>query len=222
LHAGGGLIMATTWDPAQIHGALTLSAGNLQSTSGDASDDYTQVTTTSAAWTTQKVYMEMTGYISAGVGSYYNSTNSRVGLLDGGGLAGFTHSLVWFQDGRIWFNNSATGMPTGASFGVAAATLTVGVAIDRTNMRAWARPHGANWNGTAGADPAANVGGINISAFVGAVTLYMDLQGAANQHCQLNAGATAFLDGPPAGFNGPDYLAAGAALAQSLVSVVSH
>lgn len=63
---------------------------------------------------------------------------------------------------------SVDGTPSGASIGTVAQGDVIGVAVDMTLGKIWLKPMvgsqvGTNWNGTVGADPTFDVGGITIA-----------------------------------------------------------
>lgn len=114
-------------------------------------------------------------------GKYLGQENS-VGLFAGSGLVYIGAASVDTVD--FWVNN-----------------VPVYFAVDKDNDRLWIRT-GGYWNADASADPASNVGGIDISAFAGA-TLYPAVAFADNNaKCRS---AEVSLPGvfPPNGFTRP-------------------
>ena len=71
--------------------------------------------------------------------------------------------------GVIWYNGSSTGKTLGGS---ATAGDFVCVAVDMDNKRFWARRNAGNWNGDATANPATNVGGVDISSVFASNSAY--------------------------------------------------
>lgn len=112
-----------------------------------------------------------------------------------------THVCAVTAAGNI-YNQSNSG-PTQLNGGsVVAAGTVFACAFDLDNRRAWFKSSttsNTNWNANGSADPASNVGGINISGLAGSVyaTIWMRDRMAG----RINFGDSSFVYTPPAGFN---------------------
>lgn len=90
--------------------------------------------------------------------------------LTGNGLAGQAVMTVAKGDvSRIWVDGSDTGVEGGVS--IVFASTVVGIAVDLDARKLWFRVTASgNWNNDAANNPAAGVGGIDISALIGTPT----------------------------------------------------
>lgn len=104
-----------------------------------------------------------------------------------------------FSSGQIYYSGSSTGITLGSLF----ASHTICNAIDLVNNRFWARIDGGNWNGSGTADPATNVGGINISSIFSGIAAYpaASMQAAVSPCSTANFGASSFAFSKPSGFS---------------------
>ena len=200
--AGG----SETWSTAAADkgGAPVLSGGNLVATSGQANNDIIRA---DGAQGKGKLYFEITwtgaarngcgvglAQKSAAIASVYSNVTGGVGYFSGSGF--------------IYINGSYSGISYPTWNG--SSTLTICVAIDFENDRAWFRQNNGNWNNNASNDPATNVGGIDISSISlnAALAPFVSFQGATGQIATANFGGSAFSYTAPSGFSGvamPDY-----------------
>jgi hypothetical protein len=147
---------AGTWNPADCSASITLSGGNLIATT----------TTTAAAG--------VRGNIATSTGKYYceytfttvNTNSTEVGFGKSSAVlsSGSSVGIAWInRTGPITINNVGTGV----SLGTISVGGTVSVAIDCTAKLIWFRiaPSG-NWNNSGTANPAAGVGGFDISSIM--------------------------------------------------------
>lgn len=189
----------TTWNPFDTNGTVTLTNGNLTATSGTSDGAVRSF----ASQTTGKFYFEITW------GPFAPTNNDGCGVIKpapaslslwrgAAGTGGLL--LVCGPTGPIYRNNVNTGVSIGA---VSAAGAVVSWAIDLTNMQAWARVNGGNWNGSGTANPATNVGGIDVSAVFTGFGVSAGFTGHvfAGKQATANFGATAFAFAVPSGFN---------------------
>jgi hypothetical protein len=65
----------------------------------------------------------------------------------------------------------------------------------------WARPNGGQWNGSGTADPATNVGGLDISQFARCGVYPFAAMGASGDSCTFNFGPSGFTGTVPSGFS---------------------
>jgi hypothetical protein len=96
------------------------------------------------------------------------------------------------------------GSSTGISIGSFTTNDVACIAIDFTNKRGWFRRNGGNWNNNATYDPATNVGGVDLSAWLisSPVHYYFPAAtfNAASKNVTANFGATSFAQAVPSGF----------------------
>jgi len=195
--------MPTTWNPADKTGNTTLSNGNLTSAFSTTNDGVRSVYSDSAG----KWYWEAIFTSGAGAGVGFANASAVLGT-------------VWSTNGvnAVLYKNGSTYV-NGVSQGVSITFLfrTFGIAIDFAAQRVWLKnvTDGGNWNNNVSADPATNVGGVNIAA-IGS-PLFALLAGGSN-NWTANFGATAFAGTVPSGFTvgfGP--AAASAAMARAMI-----
>jgi hypothetical protein len=108
-----------------------------------------------------------------------------------------TGAAAFTRLGPIWINNANSGV----SIGTRAVNDVIGIAVDITARLIWFRVSPAGiWNNSGTADPAAGVGGINISALSGALYVLVSTGTTANDAITVNFGASAFTGAVPSGF----------------------
>lgn len=186
--------MATTWDPATV-ALVTLSGGNLIATStGTTEREQGAHVAFAQAKNSGKWYFEATvasavgGDVGIGIGT---TTSTFTGIGYGGGVTG---ANSYIATGNIWINGANAGTVGGISG-------LVGIAVDLDNRKIWyCQPPSSAWNSGAGS-PAANTGGLAISA--GAMVPFCtfgDASGAPGGSWTANFGASAFVGAIPVGF----------------------
>lgn len=193
LYAGAAAPAAMTWDPAAVASNVTLSNGNLTITFASANSN-TQTHATGGGHSTGKYYYEAllsaiggTDPISVGVAQATASLSSYCGNTGSAGL--FVKSAVPVVNGV-----------TQTALVAAAAGNTLCIATDLDNSRIWFRLNAGNWNNNGSADPATNVGGINISTITGGLILPAASINAGPSNLTANFGTTAYAQTPPSGF----------------------
>jgi hypothetical protein len=200
LAATEGAAVATTWNPADKSANVTLSNGNLTAQGTNSSDGGVRSTTsqTSGKFYFEVTWLSATGGVDAGCGI---ATSAAV--LTSMGSTALGIALV-YQSGAIYVNGTNTGISIGTN------TAPVCIALDLTNSRIWFRIGGGNWNNSGTANPATNVGGINISALfpTNAAFAAVTVQNTTNTYT-VNFGASAFAQTVPSGFTAWGGLAAG-------------
>jgi hypothetical protein len=188
-----------TLDPATVT-AVTLSGGNLVATNtGTTSADQGARVANAAGKTSGKYYFEVT------YTTWLNGINYGVGVgttgstYTGMGNGGTTGAVVFGTPFNVWVNGGASGVSLGASLTTG---TVIGAAVDLDNRKIWFRksPSG-NWNNNASYDPAANTGGITISAgTMVPFCVFGGSGGVANNVMTGNFGASGFAGAVPSGF----------------------
>jgi hypothetical protein len=149
--------------------------------------------------TAGKLYFEITWNV-APTGANTGCGVAYAGAVLGGALNSSASGglITYGTNGNIWYN----GFNTGLTLGAFALGNTTCVAIDLPNMRGYLRKGAGLWNGTAGADPASNTGGIDILAVFAANAVFAAVTAnmLANPLATVNFGATAFAQTVPSGF----------------------
>ena len=194
----GGLpaVVPVTWSPTD-NVTTTLSNGNL---TGSCTATNNSIVRGTAAKSSGKLYFE-----EAWTGAFRgNSTMTGIALLSAGlaTISSASTGAVSYSSAGSVFNNSATAVATGYPVWNNATAVTICVAVDLSNDRIWFRLNGGLWNNSAPADPAANVGGLDISnlfAATGAAPIAL-MQGNTGIIATANFGATAFAQAMPSGF----------------------
>lgn len=185
-----------TWNPADKV-TTTLSNGDLTGNCTAINNSIVRATTAKAS---SKVYFEI-----AWSGAFRgNSTMAGIALLSAT-LANISSAItgaVCYSCAGSIFNNSFTPVATGHPVWNNATPVTICVAVDLFNDRIWFRLNNGVWNNSGTADPATNVGGIDISnlfASAGAAPVAL-FQGNTGIIATANFGATAFAQAVPSGF----------------------
>jgi len=178
----------TAWNPSDKL-TTTLSNSNLTATATATSSGCRGV----LGKTTGKAFCEFTWSVSANTLTYAGfalaTTNLAMGLNATPGQCGVQ------RGGAVGINGSSV-----TAIGAMVAGDTVSMAVDLDAHVVWFRkaPSG-NWNNSGTANPATGVGGLSISAIVGAV--YPIFFGAlANEAVTANFGGSAFVGAVPSGY----------------------
>lgn len=154
----------TSWDAANSSSAYTLSALNRTATKSSADGD--QMTRSLDSFSGKKVYAELlvsNDFLWIGVG------NASYSIAAAPGNTGGLNDSIGFY----WGDNVRYGGSTIISgVGNNPVPSRLPIAIDAVNMRFWAKMSNGLWNNSGTADPATNVGGIDISA-MGTGPLYL-------------------------------------------------
>jgi hypothetical protein len=186
-----GALIGTTWNPSDKSANITLSNGNLTAQGTNGSDGGVRSTTSKS---TGKHYFEVT-WLSAtgGVNSGCGIATSAA-VLAGMGATALGVALM-YQSGTIYVNGTSSGITIGTP------SAPICIAVDLTNSRIWFRVGAGNWNNSGTANPATNVGGINIAALFPASAAYaaVTTQNSTNTYT-ANFGASAFTQTVPSGF----------------------
>jgi hypothetical protein len=189
-----GSIYTNTLDTTFNAANQTFSGGNLTTT---AIGNSNQNARTLLAFTSGKIYFEATMVVINGQpGIGIGNANVVAGTYAGSTQSGFTY----IANGQVYTNGgSATTL---LAFG---ATDVICVAVDIANKKLWFRKNGLLWNNTAGNDPAANVGGLDLTTLLGINgTVYPQTNvSSTGDQVRINLGATAFAQAVPAGFTAP-------------------
>jgi len=147
-----------TLDPVMKSGLVTLDATLLQATFAGGGQAVVLGTLPLSAgkWYFEAKYVSGTTSSNASVGLCRRNEDlaAQVGYDGNGQEVG-----VFQNSGNIYTDGTNTA--AGSSFGTA--NDVVSVAYDADNRTAWFRTNGQQWNGSATADPATNVGGIAVS-----------------------------------------------------------
>lgn len=198
--AGGPVtppLVPATLDPATVT-AVTLSGGNLVATNtGTTSNDQGARIATASGKTAGKYYFEVTTSTSTAGGARSTGVGTTASTFTTMGQTGTTGSAC-FLTGTVYANSLN---PVNTDSVVVAGSVR-GVAVDLDNRKIWFRksPSGT-WNGNAGFDPAANTGGVTISA--GTMVPFITFGGgggASGNVMTANFGASAFAGAVPSGF----------------------
>jgi len=148
---------------------------------------------------TDKRYFEVKS-----VGAITVTTASAIGIttgaadLDAIADTGLLTAGINVRNGNIFFN----GTTTIATFGTRADGDVFRFAVDFTNKRLWITYNNNNWNNSGSADPATNVGGIDISSVFGTAAAYPVAMFETLAVSQVITVDPAFAFAVPAGFVG--------------------
>lgn len=187
-------VVNNTWNPADKTASMTLSNGNL--TAVGTANQGVRASVPAAT----KFYFEIKNAIAVwngGLGIARSTTNLGTVTINANNAAICTPA----SSGNILFNSSTP--VSGAGLGVFAINDVACVAVDLVNQRIWFRKNGGNWNNNGAADPAGNVGGIDISSVFGSGSAYPLAATAVGTSSQAiaNFGATTYAFTPPSGFS---------------------
>ena len=196
---GGG---TTTFDPSTIDAGITLSGGNLITST--TANGY-QHTRSIANHSTGKYYWEINiaptynglGQCAIGIGDSANLHYQTVGGSTYPGID--AHTAALFDNGTtLYINNAATACLAAHFF----AGDYVGIALDAGAQLIWIRDHAggvaSNWNNSGTANPATGVGGISIAAITGPYYAYAWMGNTSS--FTANFGGSAFAMTAPSGF----------------------
>jgi hypothetical protein len=189
--AFGSIVVVTAFDPNTKAANVVVSNGNHDIAVNTAAYGGAKTNTNKS---TGKWYFEFSTVGTSNVGSEMGvglitaPTNSETSV-------GLNNAVV--RSSGLIFNG---GVSTSISFGGPMAQGDVCcVALDLTNKMIWFRLNGGNWNGDPTANPATNVGGIDISTWVTGAVYGLAVCSATNNQVHINAGP-AFAQAKPAGF----------------------
>lgn len=190
---------ATTWNAADKVGEITLSGGNLTAARNATTGPfYGNVRATNARTTPIRGYFENT------VVSLTAPAVGPVGLGVANSSAPLTAFLGSDANGIAYFCDTPGSVSIGgvtiASIGAYAAGDRIDVAVDLVALQIWFRKNGGIWNGSAGADPATNVGGFSIASLGPAAYPAGTVRNTMPNSFTANFGAAAFAGAVPAGF----------------------
>ncbi|MGY4499170.1 hypothetical protein ACVWYH_003101 [Bradyrhizobium sp. GM24.11] len=195
---GGGGGPSAGFDPATVSN-VTLSGSNLVATNtGTTSVNQGARLALASAKSSNKYYFEVTYTTSttgANVGVGVGTTASTYTSM---GNSAITGAECYMGTGNIWSGGAYQHKTVGGFvFG-----NTIGVAVDFDNRAIWFKKlSGGNWNGSSGANPATNSGGVTIPAglYVPFVT-FGGSSGGSGGKFTANFGGSAFVGSLPSGF----------------------
>lgn len=185
----------TTWNPSDKSGGITLSGGNLVAT---ATATGNQGVRAADRQVSGKYYWEITPAV--------NVTNQAVGITNGAISIGSIQSSGGVGSvGCAYCNNAGgvfvDGSASLGSIGTWVVGTVIGIALDLDHRLIWFRLGSAgNWNGSAGASPAAGVGGFSVPGIWAAYPLDVFTNVGANPAHTANFGDSAFAGTVPSGF----------------------
>jgi hypothetical protein len=188
--AAGGSATPATFDGVNSAAVSTSNGGRTATITSSVPNVGARST---AVKTTGKYYFEMT------CGSIFHGC---CGLLTSGGTyadvlgSGTNCAMALDSSGAIYSNNVNSGKAIGAYTGLD----VVCFAVDLTGRLVWCRKGSANWNGTAGADPAAGTGSVVLAPTVGFSPM-VTFSGSAFDSLTINCGQAAYAFTRPSGFN---------------------
>lgn len=180
--------VGTTWNPADKTAGMTLTNNNLTTSSSISNSGVRSIKGVSAG----KYYVEFTATWLSG------STSVGVGIASTLFSAVPTNQCSVLLTGNINLNGSNTGKTLGAL----GAGAVIGMALDASGKLIWFRKGAAGlWLGSAGADPAAGIGGQDISAIAaGALFCWISQGSSTGEVTVANFGASAFVGAVPSGY----------------------
>ncbi len=188
-------------DPLTITANIALSNNNLTALATHATPIESGAHTVSGVSDGAKIYFEVhadfdvSGTQSFGVG--VGSADAVVGgaLTLASYLGGTNNAGIGFWDNTHAYVNNVS-VVTMDAYGTGD---TIGIAVDRVNDEIWFRVNSGNWNGSALANPATNVGGISIAFIPTPMYVWIDFE-ELNYQGTFNFGASAFSHAAPSGF----------------------
>lgn len=182
--------MSTTWNPADKDAGITLSVGNHVATAAAGNPNVRGTSShSSGKWYAEFPTNSITsGGGAIGVCSGARSLTSNV----------YTLGVMMATGGQIVDDGSITDPAFGSYNG-----KHISACFDFTNLKAWFRYNGGNWNNSGAADPATNVGG-NAATYLGSAAMFLFtwIQNAGST--TVNAGDSAFTYSIPSGFTAWD------------------
>jgi len=163
-----------------------------------------------------KYYFEVTFATATQGDTGAGIANASANYVNLGGNA--ANGLIAFHGFPPYFNGSGAGALSGV--GAVAQGTTLCVAVDLTSQLIWLKNGpGANWNGSAGNNPATNVGGFSYSA-IGTSVAPVGVCYGTSEAMTLNTGGSTFAGTTPAGFtawNGGSAAPTGSAQALAMI-----
>ncbi len=204
----------TTLNPADKTSQLALSGSNLVGTASGSNQAARSVNSNASG----KYYWEVTATTLNTFG------NTAVGIINGTqALATFPSTSPWYLNGCVLDRSgdlACNGTLINGSAGGPNQGQVWGIALDMATKQVWIRGHTTfNWNGVFSNNPATNVGGIDISAFIGSGGFAVCTFGGAGDVLTANFGDSAFAGAVPAGFTSgfPVVVAGGGVQARAMV-----
>ncbi len=170
---------------------VTLSAGNLVATHSGTSGGGVQAADPQFSG---KFYFEGTWNVTGSGGNGFGITCGPASLTDGG-TTDVGAKFLAYTSGQV--RNEATLFFTASAPAIGTAVC---VAVDLDNARIWFRFGSGNWNNSGTADPATNVGGLDISSITGGGIWPVHVSSTASSVLTANFGASGFAQAVPAGF----------------------
>lgn len=179
------------WDPQDVVASKwTLSSGNLTATH-----------VTAAAWdSVRAAFGKTTGKWAFRLTPTGSSFQCLIGVSNESApiwsnYAGQVAGTVGWNgaDGNVYKDGTNV-----ANYGTYLTTNPIDVCVDLTNHRMWWRKSSGNWNNSGSADPATNVGGLDISSITG--TVFPTVSGLNNTLSVVADFACAGFT-PPSGFS---------------------
>ncbi len=161
----------TTWNPSDKAANVTLSNGNLTCVNSAVGLACVRSTTSKAPGSGRWFYqatLNAIGNQSDDCVGVALSTASLTSFNNGGNATGSTGGAAYYS--RFASNNvSVNGIGQSGSLGLGAPGDVISIAADMISLLVWFKRNLGNWNGSGSADPAAGIGGFDISAvFTGA------------------------------------------------------
>lgn len=191
----------TTWNPSDKNVGCTLSNGNLTAVGNGSGTGNTLAARATSSLNSGMIYVEaQSDNLGGGLGfNQIGLANSSASFSNT--MGSDTNSLSWnMNSGDVQYNNGViqSGIPLNTAF-----TDICQMAIDFTNKKLWCRTNTNNWNGSATANPALNLGGTDISALLTGQQLFLSfgVNTLEGQGVTMNFGASAFTESVPVGFN---------------------
>lgn len=195
---------ATTLNPSDTAGTITLSTGNLRAAKNSGSDwaiSRATSTKTAGLWYFEaKTIVTVTNLVSTGCGVGIANSSAVIGTGNRY-LGNDNNSCGVLTDGFLR-QGGAAGIIGGTSWGTANDVCCI--AVDLTSRKLWFRKGPAgNWNASGTANPATGVGGYTLAAPLSSGAVYPAVCVCLNttpDTVQINFGATAFSGAIPSGY----------------------
>lgn len=184
----------TYWNPLDKSANITLSGSDLIATATSGIDAAVRAVDKKTAG---KWYIEIKDIENASL-----SSSAGVGLASGSiplanVFTAVTDTIALLGNGSIFLDEVFIDNITASIVG-----STIGIAYDADAHLVWIRENGDDWNGDPDADPAAGLGGIDVSGIDGDGLYPAAGTGDTGDSWQLNAGTTEFEFTRPFGFVG--------------------
>lgn len=181
-------VVPTTWSTTDKSN-VTLSGGNLVATVPSGSGGVRNASGLSSG----KYYWENT-YTTLNSNSITVGLARAIAVVDGSNTSG----IVFVA--RITGGITVGAVDSGSALGIIGAGAVIGIAVDLTAKLIWFRvaPTG-NWNGSAAANPATGVNGIDIAS-ISTGPLFPWMSGQTGDKVTANFGGSAFSGAVPASF----------------------